>query len=270
MSRRTDWCGRAGLHLSAAVLAVIMGGCGGGGGSSPRGTPGTVVGQTIPMGNGEARSFLTVGNDGRPTAVGVAMTEAALTGLPSATKTLFELNFPATAPGTVFDHIELRYWARGHDPQELFAVEHIDFIPFLISQQQRDAITATGNDIGRVLRVPSAKQIPPGYAPIPSVDEFFAEPRYGTRYFDVPSFTPVLDGTAAYTTTLFYGYYDGQIDFLEIPITLNFLKAQSDLTLPIPVPETLPENGYYPSRYRIRHDTANQEFTFTMEGLVHK
>jgi hypothetical protein len=219
------------------------------------------------MGNGTATSFLTTGNDGKPSALGVVLQEAALTGLPSAEKTLFELAFP---PGTAFDHIELRYWSHGHDPQELFAIEHIDWIPFLLTQQQRDAITATGDDVARVLRVPPAEQIPPGYAPIPSVDEFFAEPRYGTRYFDVANFTPVLNGTAAYTTTLFYGYYDGKIDFLEIPITLAYQRSQSDVSFPIQLPQSVPKGGYYPTRYRIRHDTANHEFTFTMEGLVFK
>lgn len=249
-------------------IGMALTGCGGGGVRLPVGTPGTFRSAPVPMGNGTATTLVTVDANGLPTAVGITLTEAALTGLPPAVKTLFEFPLPPQASTTAFNHIELRYWSHGHDPADLFEVQHFDFIPFMITPQERDQITAAGEDLAKVLKAPSVESIPLGFAPIPPVDEFYAEPRYGTRYFDVATFTPVLNHEQPYTTTLFYGYYNGQADFLEIPLTFPYIQATQDASFPIPLPRSVPKSAYYPTRYRIHFDATTREYTFSLEGMV--
>lgn len=256
------------LTATLATIAILTGCSNGGGVVLPTQTPGTYRSAPIAMGNGTGRTYVTIGADGNPTAIGVVLTADALTNLPTGVKTLFELPLPPQASATAFDHIEMRYWSHGHDPQDLFAVEHFDFIPFLITQQERNRITAVGDDIQKVLLSPRIEAIPVGFAPIPPVDEFYSEPRYGTRYFDVANFTPVLNKEVPYTTTLFYGYYNGLVDFLEIPVTIPFLQTQPNTSFPVVLPREVPKPGYYPTRYRIAYDATTQEYIFALEGLV--
>lgn len=256
--------------LLGVIAMVAVAGCGGSDAVAPTGTPGTYFGPTLAMGNGTIRSYITYGANGQPTEVGATLTEAALTGLPTAQKTLFEVMLPAEAAVTPFNHIEFRYWPNGHDPDGLFDKQHFDVIPFMMTPAERDTITATGADYARVVKVPSIEDIPIGYAQIPDVDQFFAEPRYGTRYFDVAGFTPVLNHQQPYTTTLFYGLYDGKVNFFEIPVTFALLEAQGNTTYAFPLPKSVPKPGYYPTRYRVKYDATTKEYTFAMEGLEYR
>lgn len=263
---KTNWSLALGLFS-----ALLLSGCGGGSSSvDPLGLSGTYQSAPMIVGGGSARSFIQYDLAGKPSSIGVRLTEAALSGLPKTTKTLFQIPLPKEANLTPFNHIEFRYWNHGHDPAGLFEVEHFDIIPFLMTQGERDQITATGDDLARVLRTPEADAFPIGYAQIPNVDEFYAEARYGTRFFDVVNFTPVLNHEKAYTTTLFYGYYDGQLNFFEIPVTFPFWKQKQNTTFAFPLPKRVPKSGYYPTAYRISFDTATKEYVFAMEGLIWK
>lgn len=264
---------RSGCY-SVAALSVLVSVLGGGCGPSEPGTAKdgsrTFVGEWQPVGNGAAQSFVTHGADGTPSAVGVTLTEDALTGLPPEKKSLFELTLPPEARETVFDHTELRYWSHGHAPDDLFAIEHFDFIPFLISQGERDGITTVGDDLERVLRVPDPAKIPAGFAQIPPVDEFYAEPRYGTRYFDVEHFLPVVTKEEPYTTTLFCGYYDARLTFFEIPLTFPYLQSHPDVSFPITLPDSVDKHGYYPTQYSVRHDASAKTYTLSLESMVYR
>jgi len=168
------------------------------------------------------------------------------------------------------DHIEYRYWTHGHDPTDILGKEHFDIIPFLMTQEQRDQITAVGADKRRAIKVPRAECIPLGFIQIPEVDEFFAEPRYGTRYFDLVNFSPILNREEIITTTLFYGYYNGRMNFWEIPVTFDYLRTKPNEFYPIRLPRTVPKPGYYPTRYRFRFNTSTSEYVFALEGLVYR
>ncbi len=261
--------------LSAAT--VLVSGCGGGGSGSVTQTvtPGTYFGQTQPMGNGSVRSFVSVGSDGKPASLGVSFSENALTGLPSDLPPLQHgistvIQFPSEAAQTPFNHIELRYWPEGHDPDGVLSLSHIDFVSFVISPQERDQITAQGENLAKVLKTPQDSYIPLGFAPIPSVDFAYAEARFGTRYFDVAKLTPVLSGTETFTTAVFYGYYNGQTNFIEIPITIPLLQSQSGITDTFAAPSSAAKAGYYPTRFRVQRNPVTNEQTFFLENFVYR
>lgn len=266
---------RAKIRLAIALLVVIVALAlaeRGAGAATRRGQPGTYFGTPIVMGGGTGRAYITIGNDGRPLSYGAYLTEAALSGYAEGvSKILTFLPMPLEAAGlSPLDHIEFRYWSHGHDPVDILGKEHFDIIPFLMSQGQRDQITAVGADKRRAIRVPRAECIPLGFIQIPEVDEFFAEPRYGTRYFDVANFTPILNREEVITYTLFYGYYNGRMNFWEIPVTFDFLREKQDTFAPIRLPREVPKRGYYPTRFRFRFIPAASEYLFALEGLVYR
>lgn len=264
--KRARWYGAVVLGV---MVAVVGGGCGGAEPGTGTGAPVTYKGEEKPVGGGSGYSFVTLGADGVPTVVGITVTEEALTGLPPEEKKLFQFALPPEARMTVFDHIELRYWSHGHDPQELFAIEHFDVIPFMISQDERDKITAVGEDLEHVLRVPEPDKLPVGHAQIPPVDEFYAEPRYGTRYFDVENFLPVVMHEKPYTTTLFFGYYDAKVTFFEIPLTFPYLESHPDVSFPIVLPAAVDRHGYYPTQFSVRYDPDAKTYTLSLESMVY-
>jgi len=263
------------LAVPVVALAAALVGCGGSDSSRPAGSPpGTYVGPTAPLGGSTAHSFITFGAGGTPTAYGVAFPEAALSSLPPSAfnephSYFFEM--PPQASVTPINHIELRWWAHGHDPVDLFTTAaHIDFLFFLLSPAERDRITATGDDLARALRVPRADRIPIGFSTIPNVDASYAEPRFGTTYFDVPRFSPVLNGEEAFTRVLFYGFYNGTVSFLEVPITGPVMGSKQEIADPATLPKTVDRHGYWPRSYHFRFNPATSEYAFSFEDLTLK
>jgi hypothetical protein len=260
---------RLAVLVTGLVLAVAAGSAAA---ATRRGQPGTFYGEPVVLGGGTGRTYITIGTDGIPLSYGAVFTESALSGYPADVhKLLHYLPMPVEAvPLTPLDHIEFRYWVHGHDPTDILGKEHFDVIPFLMNQEQRDQITAVGADKWRAIRVPRAECIPLGFIQIPEVDEFFAEPRYGTRYFDLVSFAPILNREEIITTTLFYGFYNGRMNFWEIPVTFDYLRTKSSEFFPIRLPRSVPKRGYYPTRYRFAFSVVTSEYRFALEGLVHR
>jgi len=220
---------------------------------------------SVLLGQGIVQPFTDVNQDGNPTAFGLRMTEAALRTLPAVPVT-FILDLPPQASATAFTHIEVRYWPHGHNPPGLFDQEHFDFIPFIITRQEREQITAVGEDLDRVLKQPSADAVPPGFVQIPNVDEFFAEPRFGTRFFNPNSAIPL----SPFTRAMFLGYYNGMLDFLEFAVAKAQLDAKVHITDPIPLPPTVAKPGYYPTQFEVFFDNSQQQYEIKFDNLVRR
>ncbi|MCU0636143.1 MAG: hypothetical protein MUE41_14845 [Gemmatimonadaceae bacterium] len=51
-------------------------------------------------------------------------------------------------------------------------------------------------------------------------------------------------------------------------VTTAFLETRTDVTLPIRQPTVFPSRGRYPTRNRVRFDTATDSWLITLEGFV--
>ena len=78
----------------------------------------TVFGPSQPLGNGTAKTYVTLDAAGRPTEVGLRLSATALENLPQNTGPgdAIMLAFPDQAAGTPFNHVMLNWNPQGHDP----------------------------------------------------------------------------------------------------------------------------------------------------------
>lgn len=248
--------GRDGRNASGQSLAA------GAENSSTLTRAGTFLGDSRPLGNGAVRSWVTLDSSGHPSAIGVTFSEAALAGLPvSAEGTEYLLPLPPQAQGTVFDHIGLDWNANGHPPEGIYNVPHFDFHFYTITPQERDRITAQGDDLARSNRKPDAEYMPSDYVMIPDS----AVPRMGSHLANPQS--RELHGHA-FTRTFLFGSYDGQVIFYEPMIARSFLESKQSFTEYIKLPARYAKPGYYPTKYSVRYDPKSKEYTVSLEGMT--
>jgi hypothetical protein len=226
----------------------------------------TIVGETQPLGNGIARSWVTMDPDGKPTAIGVTLSETALSGLPPSltpgliwTETL--LHLPPEASVTGFHHIGLNWNPKGHDPEGVYTLPHFDVHFYLISPAERERITARGDDLEKCRKALPAEFVPEGHVLAPGSEE----PGMGVHWVEPTSHE--FHGKP-FTHTFIYGSYDGRMIFLEPMMTKAFLETKPDITLPIKVPAKYQKPGYYPTRYSVKYSAVSNEYTVAIEGLT--
>jgi hypothetical protein len=224
------------------------------------------AGKAIPVGNGTARSWVATDKDGKPTAIGVTFTEAALNGLPQSLTpgliwTEFLLPLPPEASATGFDHIGFNWNPKGHDPEGVYKVPHFDFHFYLISPAERERITTRGDDLEKCRKPLPAEFVPEGYVIAPGSEE----PGMGLHWVEPNSHE--FHGKA-FTHTFIYGSYDGRMIFAEPMMTKAFLETRPNITVPIKLPAKYQKSGYYPTHYSVKFNPESREFTVSIDGLT--
>lgn len=245
-------------------------------------------GPAKPLGQGSLRSFVEFKKSGKPKKIGVEFTKAALTGLPSGHSDgtwdiphpdgsiawyccgyEHVLTLPPSAATTPFEHIVVNWNNEGHPPPGIYSVPHFDFHFYLISNEERRAITAPATSAEMCVRAGSLPipltcgnldraliPLSPGQAPPDFISPGSVEPGMGNHMLD--KFAPELSGTP-FTQTLLYGTWDGAISFFEPMITLAYLQnLQGKSCYDLKVPQGFAEAGYYPTRYCASHKPKGQ------------
>lgn len=236
-------------------IALIVAGC-----AEKQSKSGTIIGETKSLGNGMVRSWVTLGDDGKPSAIGVTFTETALSGLPSENFTEYVIALPEEASAMPFNHIGLDWNPEGHVPPGIYDTPHFDFHFYMISPQERNNITATGEDMAKLSKNVSSEFIPAGYVPIPG-----GVPRMGAHWFDPTS--PEFNNQS-FTKTVIYGFYDGNMVFVEPMITKAFFETKPNYSDAIKLPAKYQKKAYYPTRYSIKYDATAKEYTVALEGMT--
>ncbi|MCG3164110.1 MAG: hypothetical protein JMDDDDMK_05593 [Acidobacteria bacterium] len=224
------------------------------------------AGEAQPVGNGTARPWVATDKDGKPTAIGVTFSEAALSGLPQSLTpgliwTEFILPLPPEAAATGFDHIGLNWNPKGHDPEGVYKVPHFDFHFYLISPAARERITTRGEDLERCRKPLPPEFVPEGYILAPASEE----PGMGSHWVEPNSHE--FHGKA-FTHTFIYGSYDGRMIFAEPMISKAFLETKPDITVPVKLPAKYQKPGYYPTQYSVKYYPEAREYTVAIEGLT--
>jgi len=222
------------------------------------------TGAAQPVGQGAVRPWVKLDENGNPTAIGVTFDEGALEGLPAdapAGKLGSEYVFALPPEAGVFDHVLLNWNPHGHQPSKVYDVGHFDFHFYTISRQAREQITATGDDLARTQRRPSAEFVPEGYIYAPNSEE----PQMGAHWVDPASHE--FHGHD-FTRSFLYGSYDGRLIFFEPMITKAYLLTKPDVTEPLKLPARYDKSGYYPTRYSVKYDAAKKEYTVALEGMT--
>ena len=137
---------------------------------------------------------------------------------------------------------------------------HFDFHFYMISQADKEKITLKGEDLARAHKAPAPEFMPEGYV-LPEGTEV---PRMGAHAIDPssPEFNKM-----PFTKTFIYGFYDGQMIFLEPMMTKAFLETRPNTADRIKLPRTYARHGYYPTMYSVKHDAVQREYEISIEGL---
>lgn len=256
------------IGLAEAVLAAMMMtsilGCAEI--RKPGPSAGTYDGPSRDIGGGQARAFITLDASGRPTAIGVRMSESALVGLPAepprdAEGWEYVLSLPKEAAISGYDHVGMNWNPTGHIPPGVYDKPHFDFHFYMISLEQREKITAKGEDLARAHRAPAPEFMPEGYI-LPDGTEV---ERMGAHAIDPAS--PEFN-RLPFSKTFIYGFYDGKMIFLEPMMTKDFLETRPNTTDRIKLPKSYPAHGYYPTAYSVKHNATQREYEISLGGLV--
>ena len=238
----------------------------------------TQWGDAVPLGQGQARTFVTLDDNGKPEAIGISLSAAALSGLPADT-TAMTIPFPDAAQSTVFDHLMLDWNPQGHEPPGVYDVPHFDFHFYLVPEAQVSAIAPGQCTTADNSMIPN----PPGMVPV-TCDEFatgmkplaasIAPPDYqlvpalvpemGNHLMDMTA--PEFNGTP-FTYTWIYGVWDGTITFFEPMITQAFLQSQPNISQPIKMPQDMPKAGWYPTEFDIHYLADSDSLVISLEAF---
>ncbi len=256
----TGWM--AAVPLS--ILIALMAGCSMSDSDAPK--PGTFDGPAVAVGQGQARAFVTRDAYGKPLTLGIRLDEAALSGLPAeppagAEGTAYTLALPAEAAGMGYDHIVVDWNPHGHVPPGVYDVPHFDFHFYLIGEEAINKITAVGEDLERAHKAPVPEFMPEGYILPPGTEV----PKMGAHAID-----PTGDEFTkkSFTKTFLYGFYDGEMIFVEPMITNAYLETKPDVTVPVKVPKAYAKLAYYPTQYGVRYVADTGKYEITLQGLV--
>lgn len=274
---------RAAMALTLSVAAIAAIACSDD--STAPAAPRTVYGVSQNLGNGTARTYVTLNAEGKPVSLGVALSEAALTNLPmtpnapSPSAAMLQLALPVDAPVTGYNHVMLDWNPAGHEPDHVYTLPHFDFHFYQLTPTQVMAMMPTDPQWAtKAGSYPAAQYVPNGYvaasvlANVPAAAA--AVPMMGMHWLDVssPELQPPPAGKT-FTETFIYGSYDGKFIFLEPMITkayIESLKNTSGMQRAIPSPAQVQTAGYYPSKYSIRYDSTAKEFRIALDSLTYR
>src|SRR5688500_10402867 len=110
---------------------------------------GTYLGQFTLLGNGTVRSWVTFGQNNKPTSLGVTFSEAALSGLATTPPKgmlgmEYNLALPKEAAVTGIDHVGVNWNPQGHEPPGIYDTPHFDFHFYLTPQSEVNKISFEG------------------------------------------------------------------------------------------------------------------------------
>ena len=256
--------------LARTAVGVLFGTLGGisVGSAASAGTPPIHAGTPVSVGEGTARVIVVEDGGGKPASISVILSEKALQGLPKAGGKGYEefeyiLPMPKSGPKTGYDHVVVDWNPNGHPPQSVYTVPHFDFHLYTIDPQTRMKVTFKGPDAIGAATAPAADLLPAGYVVPPDT----AVEQMGVHGVD-PS-GPEFHGKP-FTATFIYGYYKGEMTFVEPMVSKAFLEAWPDVTYVVKTPKAYSRPGYYPTRFRVAYDMQGKNYVVALTRLQAK
>jgi len=274
--------------LAVAVLTLV--GCDA---ISPGAQVSRSLGWQAPVGKGAATSYAEFDGKGTPTAIGIALSAAALENLPTdsdnhrcfgrnkdgaieaGTKCQhtfeYALPLPDAAAGRAdipFKWVLLNWNPVGHIPPGIYDAPHFDIHFEMAPIAEIFAIEpgSCGPEFVRCDQFQIGKKpLPANYVHPDFRDVDAVVPAMGNHLIDVtgPEFKQ-----HPFTRSWIFGVYDGKVIFYEEMVTLSHLLAKPNACVPIKSPEAVAVKGFYPTVSCIRHDSGTGDYTVSMENFI--
>lgn len=217
---------------------------------------GRFYGPSTALANGSVRTFITV-HDGQPEELGVALSEAALSGLPDQ-MLMLHLAFPSEAAGMPYTFMMFGWNPQGHVPAPIYTLPHFDFHFYLIAESEVMKVPGGPDPI-----LPEASLVPEAYIAPGNV----SVPAMGVHW--TASSAPELNGQV-FDKTMVFGFTGGRQAFIEPMITKAFLETKPDFATAIAQPQRFAKPGLYPTRYSIKYDAATKEHLIAIGSFVER
>lgn len=261
---KTQGAIHAAARLLAACAALTLAGC-----SIAAAQPelgGTYFGSTQNLGNGTVRTYVAVGADGHPSAVGIRMSETALEGL-SDTELMVMLDLPDHAT-TVFDHVMLNWNPHGHEPGILFGKPHFDMHFYMTDMASIHAIDPRLPDYAvKAAHLPEARYMPRDYITPPEpLGSQLTAPFMGVHWIDATA--GMIPGIYDFTQTFINGSWDGQYTFMEPMITREWLLTKPTIHEYIKQPHAYQHTAHYPTTYSVQFSSKTDEYDIVLAGMT--
>lgn len=217
----------------------------------------TFYGPAVPLGKGVGRAWVMVDASGTPISIGVDLSAKAV--MSQGTEGIeYTFQLPKQVAVPPYDHIDLGWGPQGHEPDHIYDVPHFDLHFYMISPAVKASIPGIAPPTFDL--APAGKYMPAGYVQGPGL-----VPNMGAHWVDVLS--AEFQG-GSFSRTFIYGSYNGNVIFLEPMITLDYLKAQQNETIPLRQPEAFQRAGYYPTSYTISYDRTPQQYRISLDNLM--
>jgi len=259
--------------------------------------PRTLLGDEVTVGDGTARVYVDVGEDGAPTAIGVELTAGALTGLAThmnTTSRCFDKNGDghmmhgeclgdyesvlSMPEGLAADIMPFKWVMLNWNPEG-----HMEPAPHAWSAAHYDVHFMTGEpELIRSIRVgPCAEFIdcddfetasiplPADQTPSGYVDVGAAVAAMGNHLVDSQD-PEIADPTLGFTKTFIYGVYGGRMIFLEPMVSHAYIASKPNECGEVRTPAAYAEPGHYPTRHCVRYDALTDTYRISLEGLVRR
>lgn len=279
---------RAAIGASLAVVAAVA--VDANGDSHER----TLQGEAVKVGGGTARMYVDVAPDGSPRAIGIALSAAAMQGLPermNSTSRCFDkdgdkhlahgeclgdyqstLSLPNEARkfNLPVSWATVNWNPEGHmhPAPPVWGAAHFDFHFFMVEPELINSIRP--GKCGEIIdcddfakaRVPlPAEQRPTDY-----IDVGAAVTAMGNHLIDAKD-PELADPSLGFSRTFIFGTYAGRMIFLEPMISHAYLSSLPDACTPIKTPQAWPTSAYYPTSYCVKYDSVTATYRVTLEGL---
>ncbi|MEP6494379.1 MAG: DUF5602 domain-containing protein [bacterium] len=266
----------AGFTVAALAIATVVA-CSDS--NTEPASPHLAYGPAQALGQGTARAYVTLDDAGKPTSLGVALSENLMNGLPqtplpgggmSAADLI--LTLPAEGNVTGFNHVMLDWNPMGHEPAGVYTIPHFDFHFYTIATADQMAIVPTDPQFNTKMESMPAET----YRPVGMIKRPGGVPMMGAHWAD-PTSPELLPPPQSqpFTRTFLYGSYDGHFIFYEPMITkahIESLKSVAGNTIKssIKLPSSYEHPGYYPTTYTMTWNATAKEYRIALDNLVQK
>lgn len=216
-------------------------------------------GPEVQLGEGKARSFVSVDADGFPVEIGLVMTKEVLENveiLPSSTiMTVLPLHKKAMEI-TPFEHVGVVWSVDGHGP--VFFQSHFDFYFYMMTNEERLAIPEYSESTDAAFNLyPPEGYFPEDYGTPPGEGAVYPEKGKHWLPLDLPSYLP-------FTTIMVLGTFNGEFTFVEPMATLDYLLSNPDFSGEYSQPLYFQESSNYPTEYSVYEDPKTHDIYVTL------
>ncbi|WP_066335165.1 hypothetical protein [Azohydromonas lata] len=250
-----------------------------------------VYGDKISLGAGHIRTFTRHYQNGTPYAIGVRFPGATLKQLPTEPNdglNCWDLNADNRIDlhdecsgghnrslffgknNTPFQWISVDWEPHGHVPEDIYGARHFDFHFYMTGFVERNQIAVGPCMPGTINCAQHEVAVRPVAAQYLHPDFFntnLAFSRMGNHWADRTS--PEFHGQP-FTQTFILGSYDSKITFYEPMVSLDYLLSKPNQCHPVKQPAKFQSAGYYPTEYCIRHNSATDVYTVSLQKFVRR